>query len=99
MPRFQSSPRRTQCADFALYAHLFASPQGLWDLSCWGAFRHMATNTVAIEQLQGVVHPLPTPPPPAEALLFPSVHQMAPNLLLYPVLNEVEALAGVPNRE
>src|SRR5215211_4578603 len=34
MPRFQSPPRRTQRADFPLYALLFASPQGLWDLSC-----------------------------------------------------------------
>src|SRR6202008_4827277 len=39
MPRFQSPPRRTQHADFPLYALLFASPQGLWDLSCRGDFR------------------------------------------------------------
>jgi hypothetical protein len=39
MPRFQSPPRRTQRADFPLYALLFASPQGLWDLSCRGDFR------------------------------------------------------------
>jgi hypothetical protein len=39
MPRFQSPPRRTQRADFPLYALVFASPQGLWDLSCRGDFR------------------------------------------------------------
>jgi CspA family cold shock protein len=39
MPRFQSPPRRTQRADFPLYALLFASPQGLWDLSCRSDFR------------------------------------------------------------
>jgi hypothetical protein len=39
MPRFQSPPRRTQRADFPHYALLFASPQGLWDLSCRGDFR------------------------------------------------------------
>jgi transposase-like protein len=38
MPRFQSPPRRTQRADFPLYALLFASPQGLWDLSCGATF-------------------------------------------------------------
>src|SRR6476646_9195396 len=31
--------RRTQRVVFPLYAHLPASPQGLWDLSCWGDFR------------------------------------------------------------
>ena len=39
MPRFQSPPRRTQRADFPHYALLFASPPGLWDLSCRGDFR------------------------------------------------------------
>jgi len=56
-------------------------------------------NPVAVEQLQGFVQPLPTPPHPAEALSFPSSHHMAPNLLLYPVLNEAKALAGISNRE
>src|ERR1700756_248807 len=56
-------------------------------------------NPVAVEQLQGFVQPLPTPPHPAEALSFPSSHHMAPNLLLYPVLNEAKALAGVSNRK
>src|SRR5258707_1268200 len=31
-------PRRTQRADFPHCAPLFASPQGLWDLSCWATF-------------------------------------------------------------
>ena len=39
MPRFQPPPRRTQRADFPHCALLFASPQGLWDLSCRGDFR------------------------------------------------------------
>src|SRR5271165_1609014 len=33
VPRFQPPPRRTQHADFPHCALLFASPQGLWDLS------------------------------------------------------------------
>src|SRR6516225_8572542 len=53
MPRFQSPPRRTQHADFPLYAHLPASPQELWDLSCWGDFRLQSLHHVAVEQLQG----------------------------------------------
>src|SRR5262245_65743225 len=42
--------------------------QGLWDLSCGGDFLQRPPNPVAIEQLQGLVEPLPTPPRPAEAL-------------------------------
>jgi hypothetical protein len=32
------------------YAHLFASHQELWDLSCWGDFRLRPSNLVAVEQ-------------------------------------------------
>jgi hypothetical protein len=39
VPRFQPPPRRTQRADFPHYALLFASPQGLCDLSCRSDFR------------------------------------------------------------
>ena len=35
VPRFQPPPRRTQHADFPHCALLFASPQGLWDLSAF----------------------------------------------------------------
>src|ERR1700687_2469828 len=38
VPRFQPPPRRTQRADFPHCALLFASPQGLWGLSCWATF-------------------------------------------------------------
>ena len=69
------------------------------DLSCWGDFQLKPPNLVAVEQLQGLVQPLPTPPRPTEALAFPSAHHVAPNLLFHPVLNEAEALAGVPNRK
>src|SRR6266481_2101647 len=64
-----------------------------------GDFRLKPPNLVAVEQLQGLVQPLPTPPRPTEALSLPSPHQMAPNLLFHPVLNVAKALAGVPNRE
>jgi hypothetical protein len=65
MPRFQSSPRRTQRADFPLYALLFASPQGLWDLqlSVWtlpplvmrafGALCQQATSGRLLDELVG----------------------------------------------
>ena len=99
MPRFQPPPRRTQHADFPHYALLFASRQGLWDLSCWGDFRLKPPNLVAVEQLQALVQPLPTPPRPTEALSFLSPQHMAPNLLFHPVLNVAKALAGVPDRE
>ena len=99
MPRFQPPPRRTQHADFPHCALLFASPQGLWDLSCRGDFRQRAANPVAIEQPQGFVQPLPTPSRPAEALSFPSAQHVAPNLLFHPVFDEAEALAGMPHRE
>jgi hypothetical protein len=54
-----------------LYAHPPASHQGLWDLSCRSNFRLQHLNLVAVEQLQGVIQPLPTPPHPAEALALP----------------------------
>jgi transposase len=99
LPRFQPPPRRTQRADFPHYAHLFASPQGLLDLSCWGDFRLWPTNPIAIEQLQAIVQPRPTPSRPAEALSFPGSQHMAPDLFLHPVLYEAEALAGMSHRE
>ena len=52
-------------------AHLFASPQGLWDLSCRSGFRRWSNHSVAIEQLESLVQPSPTPPRPAEALSVP----------------------------
>src|SRR3954464_5530476 len=45
------------------------------------------------------IQPRPTPPLPAEALSFPSMRQMAPDLLLYPISDVGEALARVPHRE
>ena len=60
---------------------------------------NQAFLAVSAKQLQSVVQPRPTPPLPAEALSFPSLRQMAPDLLLHPIFDEAEALAGVPNRE
>src|ERR1700722_7889698 len=68
VPRFQPPPRRTQHADFSHCALLFASPQGLWDLSCRSGFRRWSNHSVAIEQLQSLIQPSPTPPRSAEAL-------------------------------
>src|SRR5262249_17795022 len=71
VPRFQSPPRRTQRVDFPHYAHLLASHQGLWDLTCWSDFRLWSSHPIAVEQLQVFVQPLPTPPLPPEALTLP----------------------------
>jgi len=38
LPHFQSPPRQTQHVDFPHYAYLYASYQGLCDLSCWNCF-------------------------------------------------------------
>ena len=46
-----SCARRTQHADFPHCALLFASPQGLWGLSCRSGFRRWSNHSVAIEQL------------------------------------------------
>src|SRR5271157_1917946 len=99
MPRFQPPPRRTQHADFPHCALLLASPQGLWDLSCRSRFRRGSYNPIAPEEAQFVVHPLPTPPLPVEALTIPSALHMAPDLLFHPVFHEAEALAGMSDRE
>jgi hypothetical protein len=71
----------------------------LMDLSCWDSFPHRPVDPVSVEQPQGHIQRLPTPPRPAEALAIPGTHHMAPDLLFYPVLNEREALARVPDRE
>src|SRR5208337_881535 len=99
LPRFQPPPRRTQHADFPHCALLLASPQGLWDLSCRSRFRRGSYNPIAPEEAQFVVHPLPTPPLPVEALTIPSALHMAPDLLFHPVFHEAEALAGMSDRE
>ena len=49
MPRFQPPPHRTQRANFWHYAHLFASPQSLWDLSCRDSFPRSSTHPIVIE--------------------------------------------------
>ena len=85
VPRFQPPPRRTQHADFPHCALLFASPQGLWGLSCRSGFRRWSNHSVAIEQLQSLIQPSPTPPRPAEALSVPGSQHMAPDLRLHPV--------------
>ena len=93
MPRFQPPPRRTQRADFPHCAPPFASCRGLWDLSCWGDFRPVASHSIGAEQPESVVQPRLTPSSPAEALSFPGMRQMAPDLLLHPIFDEAEALA------
>lgn len=50
MPRLQPPPRRTQRADFPHCAPPFASRQRLWDLSCWGDFRPVASHSIGVEQ-------------------------------------------------
>src|SRR5215471_18875981 len=49
MPRFQPPPHRTQRANFWHYAHLFASPQSLWDLLCRDSFPRSSTHPIVIE--------------------------------------------------
>src|SRR5260370_42689387 len=97
VPRFQPPPRRTQRADFPHCAPPFASCRGLWDLSYRGNFRPAVSHSIAVEQLQGIVQPRPTPPLPAEAPPLLSPRQVAPDLLLNPIFDVAEALAGVPN--
>src|SRR3954469_3152643 len=99
MPRLQPPPRRTQRADFPHCAPPFASCQGLWDLSCWGDFRPIAAHSIGVEQPESVVEPRLTPSFPTEALPLLSMRQLAPDLLLHPILDEAEALAGVPDRQ
>src|ERR1700674_1956695 len=99
VPRLQPPPRRTQHADFPHCAPPSASCRGLWDLSCLGDFRSVASHSIAVKQLQDVVQPRPTPSLPAEAPSFLSVRQMAPDLLLHPIFDVAEALTGVPDRE
>ena len=99
MPRFQPPPRRTQHADFLALRSPVCFASRLMDLSCRGDFRQRSSNPVAVEQPQGFVQPLPTPPLPAEAFSILSPPHMAPDLLFHPVFDKAEALAGMPDRE
>ena len=56
-------------------------------------------NPVVVKQMQDFVQSSPTPPYPAEARAVLGSHHMAPDLLLYPVANEAEALAGISDRK
>src|SRR4029077_16665820 len=80
-------------------ALLFASPQGLWDLPCRSGFQRWSNHSIAVEQLQSLVQPSPTPPRPAEALSVPGSQQMAPDLLFHPVFHEAGTHAGVSHRK
>src|SRR4029077_19891304 len=97
VPRFLSPPRRTQHADFPHCALPLASRQGLWDLSGRCRFRSVVSHSIAVEQPESVVQPRPIPPLPAEAFSFPSLRQLAPDLLLHPIFDVAEALTGVSN--
>src|SRR5258707_3960544 len=70
VPRFQSPPRRTQHADSPHCAPPFASRHRLWDLSCWGDLRPVASLSIGVKQPSSVVQPPPIPSFPAEALSF-----------------------------
>jgi hypothetical protein len=95
MPRFQLPPHRTQHADFlALRSPVCFSSRLMGPI--WPG---RLSALVAVEQPKGFVQPLPTPPLPAEALSVLSPPHMAPDLLFYPVFDEVKALAGMPDRE
>src|SRR6516165_4792053 len=59
----------------------------------------LAAHSIAVEQLECVVQPWPTPLFPAEALSLPSMRHVTPDLLLYPIFDVAEALTRVPNRE
>ena len=95
---FPAPPRRTQHADFPHCALLFASPQGLWGLSCRSGFRRWSNHSVAIEQLQSLVQPSPLHRAQPKPCRF-RARSMAPDLLLHPVFHEAEALAGVSHRK
>jgi LysR family transcriptional regulator, glycine cleavage system transcriptional activator len=58
MPRFQSPPRRTQHADFPHCAPPFASRRDLWDLSCWGNFRPVASHSVSLTEAGDRLFPI-----------------------------------------
>src|ERR1700737_3820160 len=58
-----------------------------------------AAPPIRVEPPSRGVKPPPLPSFPAEALSFLSMRQMAPDLLLHPVFDEAEALAGMPHRE
>ena len=63
------STSNAACGFPALRSPICFTP-GLWDLSCWGDFRPVASHSIGVEQPSSVVQPPPIPPFPAEALSF-----------------------------
>src|SRR5262249_32492285 len=92
-------PRQTERAVFPHSAFLFASCQGLWDLSGWERFQPWPLYPVVLEQAQVRVQPLPTPPLPAEAPPLPCTHQMPSHLLFHPIFDVIQAPPGVPHHK
>ncbi len=99
--RFQPPPHQTQHADFPHYAFLITSHRGLCGPSGWERFPawNVVPNAVVVEQPQLTVHPLRTPPLPAETASLSRAHQVPPDLLLHPASDTTEARAGVPDAE
>src|SRR6516165_8108957 len=98
-PRFQPPPRQTQRAAFPHCAFLFASCQGLGDLSCWERFQPWSVHPVVVEQAQALIQPLPTPPLPPAAPPLPCTHQMPSDLLFHPIFDKTKASTGVTHRK
>ena len=63
------------------------------------AFGAGRTTTIAPEEAQFVVHPLPTPPLPIEALTIPSALHVVPDLLFHPVFHEEWVSPSLPLRD
>src|SRR6266513_582423 len=78
---------------FRALGFLLASCQGLCDLSGWSDFPLwlVVSCSIAIEEPEHVLEPLPTPSLPAEPLALPRTHQMSPNFLFHPVFDHREA--------
>ena len=55
------------------------------------------SDSIIVKQSQSLIQPSPTPSVPAEATAFSRTHQMTSDLLLHPVFDISEALAGVSN--
>src|SRR5882672_2310085 len=63
------STSHAACGFPALRAPICFTPS-LWDLSCWGDFRPVASHSIGVKQPSSVVQPPPIPSFPAEALSF-----------------------------
>ena len=99
LPRTENTPTRVLCLSLSRRTCCTPSPSARRPRLCWGAAPLVSGNPIVRKQTELPIQPLPTPPLPAKTLTLARAHQMAPNLLLDPVLHVAKTATGLSHAE